>query len=433
MDDIRFLVYDPGHFHAALVFKEMYHGASDTFHVYAPLGSDLLAFLQHLEGFNTRPKKPTSWNLQVYAGCNPLDRMLQERPGNAVILSGRNRGKMQTIRECLAAGLHVLADKPWILSLDDLDTLRQSLDLAEQKELVALDIMTERHEITTILQRELVQDPDVFGTIQPGTPEEPAVSLESLHSIKKKVAGNPLRRPATFFDVEQQGEGLTDVGTHLVDLVLWILFPGQPVDAFLDLNLNSAKRWQTTVDLEDFSEVTGLSAFPDYLKRQVRGPMLNYYCNNSLSCRIRGIHVNLTACWNMQSPDGTDSHFATFRGTRAIVEVRQGGTAKPRTHQLYVRPYHEEDLPDLRKAVKRRCKMLDNHYRNLELHEEGSELRISIPDRYRSGHEAHFGVVTRQFLDYVMGRQRLPGWEKANMLAKYRLTTAGVHLARGGI
>ena len=33
--------------------------------------------------------------------------------------------------------------------------------------------MTERSEITTILQRELVQDPQVAGTVGPGTERSP--------------------------------------------------------------------------------------------------------------------------------------------------------------------------------------------------------------------------------------------------------------------
>ena len=34
----------------------------------------------------------------------------------------------------------------------------------------------------------------------------------------KTVSGVPLKRPAWFFDVTQAGEGLSDVGTHLIDL-----------------------------------------------------------------------------------------------------------------------------------------------------------------------------------------------------------------------
>ena len=40
--DVRFVTLDPGHFHAALVQKEMYPGVARRVDVYAPLGSDLV-------------------------------------------------------------------------------------------------------------------------------------------------------------------------------------------------------------------------------------------------------------------------------------------------------------------------------------------------------------------------------------------------------
>ena len=115
--------------------------------------------------------------------------------------------------------------------------------------------MTERYEITSILQRELVNDPDIFGAILPGTAEEPGVRMESVHHILKLVAGVPNLRPAWFFDVHEQGEALADVGTHLVDLAQWTLFPdirhrlprtcaparGQPLAARRSPRRNSAR------------------------------------------------------------------------------------------------------------------------------------------------------------------------------------------------
>ncbi len=137
----------------------------------------------------------------MYLGRNPLGKMLRDRPGTVVILSGRNRSKIRTIQECLNAGFHVLADKPWILSLDDLDNLRQALELADQKERVALDIMTERHEIATILQREFVQDPEVFGTIEPGDPSfSRAFSWKASTPSRRRWPGSrctALRRSST--------------------------------------------------------------------------------------------------------------------------------------------------------------------------------------------------------------------------------------------
>ncbi len=128
------------------------------------------------------------------------------------------------------AGLNVLADKPWLIEAADFPKLERARRPREQKGLVAYDVMTERHEITTILQRELAQDTALVGTIGPGSETEPAIELESVHQLMKVVAGSVNLRPAWFFDTAEQGEALGDVGTHLVDLVPWILFPEQAID-----------------------------------------------------------------------------------------------------------------------------------------------------------------------------------------------------------
>ena len=225
MADVRFITLDPGHFHAALVQKEMYPGVSNVVHVYAPLGPDLIDHLARVSRFNQRAENPTRWELQVHATPDFLAQMLKDRAGNAVVLSGRNRGKIDRVQASLDAGLHALVDKPWILEAGDLPKLEKALDTAEAKKLVALDIMTERHEVTSELQRELVNDPATFGTLVAGTEADPGVYMESVHHLMKVVAGAPNIRPTWFFDTDEQGEGLNDIGTHLVDLVHWTLFP----------------------------------------------------------------------------------------------------------------------------------------------------------------------------------------------------------------
>ena len=168
---VRLITLDPGHFHAGLIQKEMYPGVDPTVHVYAPLGPDLLAHLGRVSAFNRRAENPTSWRLEVHTGPDFLERMLREKPGNVVVLSGRNRGKMDRILASVEGGLNVLADKPWLIAAADFPKLERALDLAEKKGLVAYDVMTERSEITTILQGELVRDPQVAGTVGPGSRE----------------------------------------------------------------------------------------------------------------------------------------------------------------------------------------------------------------------------------------------------------------------
>jgi predicted dehydrogenase len=428
MPEVHLITYDPGHFHAALVQKEMYPGVSPRVHVYAPLGPDLMAHLGRIAAFNGRKDSPTRWELEVHAGADSLKRMLVERPGNVVVISGRNRGKIDVILAALEAGLHVLADKPWVIAVEDLPKLKAALYLAGSSRLAALDIMTERHEVTTQLQRELIQDREVFGDVAPGTAERPGVVMESEHFLLKTVAGQPLRRPAWFFDVEQQGEGLSDVGTHLVDLVPWVLFPGQGIGVD-EVQVLRARRVPTTLSRADFHKVTGEPDFPDFLEPSVVSSHLLYHCNTAVSYAVRGVHVWLNVSWSFEAPPGTgDRHLARFSGTRASIEVRQGPAEHFRP-EVYVVPRPGQALAALA-AVRDRLETVGSRYPGVGVTEVDGQLRLEVPDILRSGHEAHFAAVTRQFLGYREDPATLPAWERANMLAKYHVTTHGVRLAR---
>ncbi|PYQ41171.1 MAG: oxidoreductase [Acidobacteria bacterium] len=401
MADVRFVTLDPGHFHAALVQKEMYPGVSKVVHVYAPLGPDLIDHLARVSRFNQRADNPTSWELQVHATPDFLSQMLRDRAGNAVVLSGRNRGKIDRVQSSLDAGFNALVDKPWILEAADLPKLERALDTAEARKLVALDIMTERHEITSELQRELVNDPATFGTLVRGTEADPGVYMESVHNLMKVVAGAPNIRPTWFFDTEEQGEGLNDIGTHLVDLVQWTLFPDQALDYRKDVRVQSAQRWPTMIPRDQFRRVTG-QEIPAALSPHVKDDALEY---------------------------AGDSHFAYYRGTRARVEVRQGAAEKHRP-ELYVVPNAPADKAALLAAVQKKMAALQTAHPGVGVEDLGPELRITIPDRLRIGHEDHFAQVTQRFLRYVRGRSTLPAWERPNMLAKYYVTTEGTALAR---
>jgi predicted dehydrogenase len=426
---VKLMTLDPGHFHAGLVQKEMYPGVSPVVHVYAPLGPDLIAHLNRIAAFNGREANPTRWQLEVHAGPDFAERMLKERPGNVVVISGRNRGKIDRILAAVQNGLNVLADKPWIIAASDQPKLEAALDLAEKKGLVAYDIMTERHEITTILQRELVGDRAILGTLAKGTAAEPAVAMESVHNILKTVAGAPNIRPAWFFDTAEQGEGLADIGTHLVDLVPWLLFPDQGMDARTDVHLLSAKRWPTAMSPADFQRVTGLASFPASLSSQVQDGQLQFQANTQVSYTIRGIHTRLKVIWAYEGPKGADTHFAQVRGSRSRVEIRQGAEEGYRP-ELYVVPNAVAEGEALAVALKANLGRLEARFPGLSVEPKGAELKVLIPDKYRVGHEAHFAQVTGLFLEYLKDPRRVPAWEKANMRAKYAVTTGGVELSQ---
>src|SRR5205085_12428105 len=135
--------------------------------------------------------------------------------------------------------------------------LEAALSLAAEQGLLVHDLMTGRmNEISRLIQA-LCGDPEVFGEPVPGSAAEPGVSLGNAHQLLKTVAGVPNRRPPWYFDITEQGEGLADTGTHLVDRVHETLFPGEAFDYRRDIRLHSASRWPTRLSLAQFREVTG--------------------------------------------------------------------------------------------------------------------------------------------------------------------------------
>ena len=230
--------------------------------------------------------------------------MLRDRPGNVVVISGNNAKKSRYILECVKAGLNVLADKPMAITPDDFKRIEEAYQIAATKKLVLLDIMTERHEITTMLQKEFSRFPGLFGELDKGTPENPAVTKESVHHFSKLVNGVPLQRPPWFFDPAQQGEAIVDVTTHLVDLVQWECFPDQVITP-ADVKVLSARSWKTPVTLEQFKKTTKLDAWPDYLKPLVDADgVLQTPANGELTYTLRGVNAKVSVKWAFEAPAG---------------------------------------------------------------------------------------------------------------------------------
>ena len=86
--------------------------------------------------------------------------------------------------------------------------------------------------------------------------------------------------------------------------------------------------------------------------------------------------------------------------------------------------------PQLLKAIQAKVEALQKDYPGIGVEDRGAEIRITMPDALRVGHEAHFAQVTGRFLRYVRDRRTLPAWERPNMLAKYYVTTKGTELSR---
>ena len=356
--------------------------------------------------------------------------MLTEKPGNVMMVAGNNEKKTEYIQKAIDAGINVFADKPMVISPEAFPTLEQAFKTADVKGVLLYDIMPERQEITTIIQSELAKIPDVFGGLVDGTSEEPAVIQESVHCFSKVVSGTPLIRPAWFFDVNKQGDGIVDVGTHLVDLVQWGAFPGLILNKS-DVELISAKRWSTDLTPAQFENVTGLKEFPEFLKKDVTNNVLKDYANGEIIYTLKGKVAKVAVSWDYEGKDGSgDTHYSIMRGKICNIEVKQG---KEENYQstIYISVNVTDGLSTFEAGLKKAVdKDIATKYPGLKLVKVSDKLwTIEIPNQFKLGHEAHFGQVTEDYLQYLKDGQ-LPEWEVPNMIVKYYTTTEALKMAK---
>jgi predicted dehydrogenase len=353
--------------------------------------------------------------------------MLADKAGKVVVLSGNNRKKAEYITRSINAGLNVLADKPMIIIPEDFPSLEAAFATAKEKGILLYDIMTERYEVTTILQKLLSQKAEIFGTMSAGSKKEPAVTKVSVHHFSKIVSGSPLLRPAWFFDVQQQGEGIVDVTTHLVDLVQWECFPEQILNPS-DITIVGAKRWATIISHEEFKEVTGFDNFPDYLQKDVKDGKLNVFSNGEIVYKIKGIFSKVSVEWKFQAPPGGgDTHYSVMHGTKCDLIIKQGAAEKF-LPVLYIENVKGIPMNEFSVKLKETLGTLPYDSLSIEAVNKNS-LKIIIPKKYRVGHEEHFGQVTAKFLEY-MKDGKLPEWEVQGIITKYFTTTSALKMAK---
>ena len=426
----RLVTIDPGHFHASLVQNRAYPEIDRVAKVFAPDGPELDAHLKLVDAFNARKENPTAWQEEVCAGPDYLERFAAAAgrgdfgPQPIVILAGRNDLKGCYALKAVECGCNVLSDKPMAITPEVFAQTERAARLAQAKGLLFADIMTERNEITTILQRELTLDRKLYGEQERGTPEDPAVTKVSVHHFCKLVNGTPLRRPEWFYDVSKQGEGIADITTHLVDMVQWETFPGVRLRTN-DVRMISARTWSTRITPEQFKLSTG----------GVLVQPLDYRSNGEFTWALKGVHCKVSVTWAFMAPAGTgDTHYSLMRGTKAEVFIRQG---KPNEElrmkneelaradeksgsrpKLYVRS--RGDPKETERTLNAACARIAKVWPGVrsEPTQQAGTWRIVYPVKYDIGHEAHFSEVVRMFL----------GWMKAgkedslyidNMLVKY--------------
>ncbi len=145
-----------------------------------------------------------------------------------------NAARGDIVRDCLVAGLHVIADKPLCTTLDDLAAIEAAWRAGDRHLTVMLE---KRGWAATLGLRALLRD---------GTLGVPALAwASSPHRLR------PATRPEWMFDRACYGGILNDLAVHDIDLLLW--FSGARAGEVQGLTGNRANR--DRLGFEDVGQV----------------------------------------------------------------------------------------------------------------------------------------------------------------------------------
>ena len=418
--EVKIIQLNPEHGHAAAAQNENLKQIDTTVFVYAPDRDHLQNYLNNINSFRTWKNNPAKWNEVVYTGPDYLEKMVQEKKGNVVVLAGNNRLKIDYIEKSVNAGLNVFSDKPMVISKDGFERLKKAYLVAEHKGVLMFDMMTERYTLINKVQRSLMQDTVLFGKLKQGTPDHPAIFESSVHHFYRGGKGN---RPAWYFDVQQQGEGIVDVTTHLIDLTFWKSFPDQMIDYTRDIKVLSAKHWPVRITQSEFSKATSLPGIPESLAAYRKDTVLSVFANGSINYQVQGVYATVQVEWKVKPPkDGGDLRNAYAEGSKARLVI--GLDKSQKRLKLYVQNSEKILAKDFQHNLEQAIASLQSKYPGISLSKESEFTEIVLPSELENSGDPTFKV----FLNHLVKRD-LPTWEVPNTLAKYYITTTALEMA----
>ncbi len=89
-----------------------------------------------------------------------------------------------------------------------------------------------------------------------------------------------------------------------------------------------------------------------------------------------------------------------MRGSKANLVIRQDKDQQYKP-TLYIEPVGKAKDANFEKTLNEQMKTIAAKYPGVELKSAKNGWEVIIPEKYKEGHEAHFGRVTEKFLEYL--------------------------------
>jgi hypothetical protein len=128
--EVKIIQLNPTHSHAAVAQNVKLEQVDTNVYVYSPEKEELKEYFQQINSCNSRKNNPTNWNLVNYSGPDYLQKMIDERKGNVVVLSGNNKIKIDYIEKSIDAGFNVFSDKPMVINKSGFNRLKDIYPIA---------------------------------------------------------------------------------------------------------------------------------------------------------------------------------------------------------------------------------------------------------------------------------------------------------------
>ena len=161
-------------------------------------------------------------------------------------------------------------------------------------------------------------------------------------------------------------------------------------------------------------------------KDVVSDSVLKVSSNGEVNYKLRGVNARTSVIWNYESKDGSgDAHNSTMRGTKANLVIKQGPEEQYKV-TLYIEPVTKDKSYE--SVLTDNFKRVQEKFPGIELSKNEKGWVVVIPDKYKEGHEAHFGKVTEKFIEYLRNGN-IPAWEVPNMITKYYTTTKALEVS----
>jgi hypothetical protein len=174
-----------------------------------------------------------------------------------------------------------------------------------------------------------------------------------------------------------------------------------------------------------------MKEFPEFLKKDVADGKLKVYANGEMEYKLKNKVAKVTTLWDFEAPEGAgDSHYCLMRGKLCNVLIKQTKEEKYKP-TVYIEATGATDLAAFESSLKKAVEeTVSAKYAGLKLSKLADKRWVvEIPDSFKVGHEAHFGQVTEQYLQYLKDG-KLPEWEVPNMITKYYTTTEALKMAK---